>query len=210
MRHMITYMKIIILFLLSTLFVLGTSQNYTTWLVDNNYLLPTANYEQVEIDGQIIIYEDGVTQEDINKCREVINKAVAYDRDAIIVLTSSSCERYHSYLNRDYQYEKEWVIGGYTVIEAGPNNENIIIQPARWIETVLLHEIGHCVDTKYHLSQNEQFLEIYSKVEPTCPDNSSNTEYFASSYSNWIRDRLEDEELIDWFEVVFSSSILNM
>ena len=208
MRTIITYMKIIILFLLSILCGLGVSQNYTTWLVDNNYILPNVSYEQVEIDGQIIIYEDGVTQEDINKCIEVLNKSVAYDRDAIIVLTTSSCEIYHSHLDRDYQYEKEWVIGGYTVIGAGPNNENIIIQPARWIETVLLHEIGHSVDTKYHLSQNEQFLEIYSKVEPTCPDDSSNTEYFASSYSNWIRDRLEDEELIAWFEAVFSSSIL--
>ena len=67
--------------------------------------------------------------------------------------------------------------------------ENLIIsgemKPPSTSEGVILHELGHYFDYKYHFSKDKEFIEI-KKQNKNLFDSKSNSEYFAECFKEYI------------------------
>lgn len=66
-----------------------------------------------------------------------------------------------------------------TILLVHPNIENVTS------EGVILHELGHYFDYKYHFSKDKEFIEI-KKQNKNLFDSKSNSEYFAECFKEYI------------------------
>lgn len=66
-----------------------------------------------------------------------------------------------------------------TILLVHPNIENVTS------EGVILHELGHYFDYKYHFSKDKEFIEI-KRQNKNLFDSTSNSEYFAECFKEYI------------------------
>lgn len=85
----------------------------------------------------------------------------------------------------------------------GMYKDGVIYINSAHVDSVL-HEIGHVIDEKYgYLSQSEEFLTIYNSIEHKNHHTNSAEEYFAESYKEYAKGRLENQALFEWFNGMF-------
>lgn len=172
---------------------------------EEKHFIETENYERIDANGQIIFYDDQVSQEDIDKCIEYVNMATGYERDHVIILSSHAVSEHKAQKGQQERY-------GYNTeaITCQGLRQDVIIVSTWFIDSSLMHELGHAVDNHDVYSTNDWFVNYYNSQEDAIAYQNGNifveykyesvSEFFAESYQEWQFGELEDEILRLWYE----------
>jgi hypothetical protein len=172
---------------------------------EEKHFIETENYERIDVNGQIIFYDDQVSQEDIDKCIEYVNMATGYERDHVIILSSHAVSEHKAQKGQQERY-------GYNTeaITCQGLRQDVIIVSTWFIDSSLMHELGHAVDNHDVYSTNDWFVNYYNSQEDAIAYQNGNifveykyesvSEFFAESYQEWQFGELEDETLRLWYE----------
>lgn len=172
---------------------------------EDQHFIEGVEYERIDVAGQIIFYDDQVAQEDIDKCINYVNMATGYDRDHVIILSSHAISEHKAQRGQEERY-------GYNTeaLTCHRLRSDVIIVSTWFIDSALMHELGHAVDGRDIYSGNDWFVNYYNSQEDAIAYQNgyifveykyeSVSEFFAESYQEWQFGELEDETLRLWFE----------
>lgn len=168
-----------------------------------DYLLDI-EYNIYKNDTHDIIYDTGVTQEELDAALEIIETADGYERGYTIILTTRDVKEY--LLNMGYNkklVDNLSVVGGATFTDGSiDQHTGYIVQPVDFMDWAFIHELGHAVDYQYGLSHDEDFERYFSTAKRgrTTYKYSSEEEFFAECYKEYQQGTLKDGRMLDWFK----------
>ena len=116
-------------------------------------LLPDQTYKVTYLGKQKLIIDEFVTEDMLSKCDELLNRAVGYQRDYVLILSAK--------LASNFSKEFEVMSDVECTSEAGEPVETVglcsklgfIVADPDELDEALFHEIGHSIDNKYKLSR---------------------------------------------------------
>lgn len=172
-------------------------------------LLPDQTYKVTYLGKQKLIIDEFITEDILSKCAELLNRAIGYQRDYVLILSAELAEKFNKAFDVLSDVE--------CTTEEGEPAETvglcskvgfIIINPDE-LDEALFHEIGHSIDNKYKLSRKRKFRELYFKdIEDANYTEDyvfylhyNEAEFFAVCYQEYIDGELSNEELKKWYEL---------